>query len=178
MKKRNFYLALILIGGFAFGIYYFGIIQEIQINEQEIGPFKVVYETHLGDYSEIGKVQDKIYDSLISDGINTTKGFGIYYDNPDKVKKENLRSEVGVIIESEDYSKVSTLKGKYNIKDIPRSKSIVATFPYRNKFSIMLGVFRVYPKLNDYIESKGYAESPVMEIYDLKNQKIYYIIEI
>lgn len=178
MKKRNFYLAIILIGGLVFGLYYFGIVQKIQINEQEIGPFKVAYETHLGDYSEVGAVQEKIFQSLVSDGINTTRGFGIYYDNPDEVKKEDLRSEVGVIIDEKDYSKVNVLRGRYNIKDIARSKSIVATFPYRNKFSIMLGIFRVYPKLNEYIEDKGYAESPVMEIYDLKNQKIYYIIEI
>jgi DNA gyrase inhibitor GyrI len=138
MKKSTFYFTILLIGGIVFGLYYFGIVQEIKINEQEVGPFKVVYETHIGDYSEVGVIQEKIYSSLVSDGINTTKSFGIYYDNPDNTDKDKLRSEIGVIIESGDYSKITGLKGKYNVKDISKTKNVVIDFPYRNKFSIII----------------------------------------
>ena len=179
MKKRSkLYLILILIAVVVVGLIYFGILGEIAIKEQEAGPFKVVYETHIGDYSKVRIIQDEIYYSLIEDGITTTKGFGIYYDNPKVVEKEMLRSEGGVIIEEVDYSKIYELKGKYNLKDIPKTKSVVATFPYRNKFSIILGVFKVYPKLNNYITEKGYQPTPAMEIYDKENKKIIYLFEI
>ncbi len=178
MKKNTFYLIFILIIGLIGGLFYFGILQEVQIQEQEVGPFKVVYENHIGDYSEVRKIQDKIYSSLVNEGINTTKSFGIYYDNPQEVETERLRSEVGVIIEKEDYEDIFKLKGKYNVRDIPKVKNVIATFPYRNKFSITLGVFKVYPKLNNYIEEKSYKSTPVMEIYDSANQKIIYLFEI
>ncbi|MEN7982462.1 MAG: GyrI-like domain-containing protein [Nanoarchaeota archaeon] len=178
MKKSGFYFVLILIASVIFGLYYFGIIQEVQIKEQEVGPFKVVYKTHIGDYSEVGKIQNEIVSSLLDNRINTTKWFGIYYDNPQEIEKSGLRSEVGVIIDEKDYSEIMMLKGKYNIKNIPKSKNVVATFPYRNKYSIMLGVFKVYPKLNKYIEEKNYLPSPIMEIYDSTNQKIIYLFEI
>lgn len=178
MKKNTFYLIFILIAGIVGGLFYFGILQEIQIHEQEAGPFKVVYETHIGDYSKIAKIQNELYNSLMNDGINTTKGFGIYYDNPKEVEKERLRSEGGIIIDEENYAKISELKGKYNVKDIPKTKNVVATFPYRNKYSIMIGIFKVYPKLNEYIEEKDYKQSPVMEIYDSSNNRIVYLFEI
>ncbi len=178
MKKNTFYLVSILIASFVGGLFYFGILQEVTIQEQEIGPLKIVYETHLGDYSNVGEIQDKIYSSLREDGINTTKGFGIYYDNPKEVEKSLLRSETGVIIEEKDYSRISELRVKYNVKDIPKAKNVIATFPYRNKYSIMFGVFKVYPKLNKYIEEKNYKPSPAMEIYDKENQRIVYLFEI
>lgn len=178
MKKNTFYFILILIVGVVGGLYYFGIVQEVQIQEQEVDGFKVVYETYIGDYSNVGDLQNEIDDSLRHDGINSTKGFGIYYDNPKEIEKNELRSEIGVIIEKKDYERVIELKNKYNIKDIPKFKSVVATFPYRNGYSIMIGTFKVYPKLNEYIEEKGYKNSPIMEIYDSKNQRIVYLFEI
>ena len=177
-RKDKFYLIIILIAGFTFGLYYLGIIQDVQINEQEIGPLKVVYETYLGDYSNTGEIRDRIYSSLIADGINSTKSFGVYYDNPKEVKKSRLRSETGVIIEEADYSRIMELKGKYNVKDVPKVKNIVTTFPYHGDISIWLGVFKVYPKLNSYIEEKNYKQSPVMEIYDTENNLIIYLFEI
>lgn len=176
--KDKFYLIVILIAGVIGGLFYFGILGDIVVKEQEAGPFKVVYETHLGDYAEAGAIHDGIYSSLVEDGINTTKGFGIYYDNPKEVEKSKLRSEVGVIIEEADYSRALELKEKYNIKDIPKSSYAIATFPYRNKYSIMIGVFKVYPKLNAYLEEKGYSLGPAMEVYDSANNRIVYLFEI
>jgi len=178
MSKNKFYLIILLVVGVMGGLFYFGILQEVQINEQDAGPFKVVYETHLGDYSEISSIRNEIYNSLINEGINTTKSFGIYYDNPQDVLEERLRGEGGVIIEEKDYLKISELKSKYNVKDIPKSKNVIATFPYINDYSIMIGVFKVYPKLNKYIEEKGYIPTPAMEIYDSANGRIVYLMEI
>ena len=51
-------------------------------------------------------------------------------------------------------------------------------FPFRNKFSIFVGIMRVYPAMESYLEQMGYEEAPVMEIYDVPNKKIIYIMEI
>jgi hypothetical protein len=39
----------------------------------------------------------------------------------------------------------------------------------------MIGVFKVYPKLNEYISERSYFNVPIMELYDQPNQKIQYI---
>ncbi len=40
------------------------------------------------------------YDLKDNYSIETTKGFGLYYDNPQDVDKDKLRSIVGCIVES------------------------------------------------------------------------------
>ena len=42
----------------------------------------------------------------------------------------------------------------------------------------MIGIMKVYPALNNYIKANGYSEEgPIMEIYDLPNNKIRYLKE-
>ena len=60
-----------------------------------MGGFWLLNEQHVGDYKKAGQVMDKIYSRLLGeDTIETSRGFGLYYDYPKKVKKENLRSVV------------------------------------------------------------------------------------
>lgn len=61
------------------------------------------------------------------------------------------------------------------MKEYPISKSVVAEFPYKGKMSIILGIFKVYPKLSAYINEHKYASTPIMELYDQPNEKIEYI---
>ena len=123
---------------------------------------------------------DKIYHSLLNDEkIVTYKGFGIYYDNPQKVEKAKLRSDIGCILEDKDSLKIAELSTKYNIKTCTQGKYIVAEFPYKAQISIIIGIMRVYPALAKHIQKNGYNEnSPIMEIYDIPNKKIVYRMEI
>ncbi len=157
-----------------------GLFNRINLEEKDMGPFTVVYENHTGPYRETSAIQDKIYYKLLNEEqIETYKGFGIYYDNPKKVAKEELRSEVGSILETKDYAKTEALKTKgYKIKTIEKQKSLVAKFPLKNQFSIMLGVIKVYPAMEKYIAENDYQQTPALEIYDIPNQQIIYIFEI
>lgn len=177
MKNNKFYIViglLIFIGI----IFYFGLLGNIKITEKNAGPFKVVSETYIGDYDNTREIQNRISQDLLKYNITIARTFGIYYDNPKQVDKNKLRSESGIIIDEKDYNKIEKIKENYNIKEIPKTKSIVTTFPYRNKYSISLGLFKVYPKINQYIEDKNYKQTPAMEIYDLENQQIIYLFEI
>jgi hypothetical protein len=161
-----------------FYLYYMGFFNKIEITEKEMGPYKVAFKEHIGDYKETGKIMDEIYHSLLDDGVETYKGFGIYYDDPKVVKKDKLRSIAGSIIEEKDYDKIDKLKDKYGIKTIDKTRSITTEFPFKNKMSIMFGIMKVYPELNKYIDSKGYKRGYVMEIYDVPNKKTIYVAEI
>ncbi len=79
---------------------YFDGFRKIKVSITKQGGETLVYEEYIGDYKLCARVMDTIYYSLLEeDKIKTFKGFGIYYDNPRKLEKSKLRSEVGCILE-------------------------------------------------------------------------------
>ena len=159
------------------GLYsYYGGFTKVDVRLASQGGETVVYNEIIGDYSQSGLVMDTIYKYLKdNEQIVTTKGFGIYFDNPQKVKKSKLRSEAGCIIETKDVEKVSALTGDFKIKVLPEKQYIVAEFPYEGKLSIMVSLMKVYPALKKYAEKNGFdTNGAVMEIYDIPNGKILY----
>jgi hypothetical protein len=127
----------------------------------------------------VGPVADKIYNGLIEDvQIKTDKGFGIYYDDPATVAKEQLRSDIGVIVDDQYSSELFRLQGKYTVKTRPKQKALVVEFPYHSQLSIIAGVMKVYPELTTYITANNIPMSPMMEIYDRTAKKIFYIMSI
>lgn len=140
------------------------------------GGEKVVYQGVTGDYKQCGPLSNKIYYSLLeNDKIETFKGFGIFYDNPGTVEKSKLRSEAGCILEPGDEAKLAHVSGGFKTKNLPVKEYVIAEFPYRNKMSIVMSVIRVYPALNKFCKSKGlYEGGAVIEIYDMRNKRIFY----
>ncbi len=159
------------------GLYYLGAFLPVEFTKQEMGPYKYVYEEYVGDYSKVGPVMTKVYNDLTADGIEATRGIGIYFDDPKTVAKEKLRSEVGSIIEEKDYAKLEALGDKYKIKVLPKDYYLIAEFPFKNQLSIIVGVIKVYPVLAEYLQKNGYAMSEAIEIYEMSVQKITYAMK-
>ena len=157
---------------------YFGLFAPVKISEDVAGPFWLVYEKYTGEYKNIGPVMDKLYNDLKKDGIETTKGFGIYYDNPEKVDKDKLRSAVGCIIDQKDENKITEIGKKYNLKQYPATKSAICKFPYKGMPSIIIGIIKVYPELMKHMNDFKYPEVPIMEVYDKPGEFIQYIAAI
>lgn len=139
------------------------------------GSETLVYESIKGDYRQSAAAMDRIYYRLLRvDGIETFKGFGIYYDDPKKVSTEKLRSEAGCILEPANASKIETLGEKYLVNVFPESNYLVAEFPYKNKLSIFMSLAKVYPALNKYAEIYNYNPNGfVMEVYYIPNNKMH-----
>ena len=167
----------VLILALIYFLFHAGFFTTVTVQEKTVGPYTLVYEEFQGDYKNTPKVQDKIYYALLNEHkIETFKGFGIYYDNPQKVPKEKLRSEIGCILEEKDLSKVEELKAKqFKIKEFPKTEAIVVEFPFNTQFSIFAGIMKVYPKLEAYRKEYNYQTREVMEIYDVPSKKILYI---
>ncbi|MFA5859380.1 MAG: hypothetical protein WC955_09960 [Elusimicrobiota bacterium] len=175
------YYALSVIAAIVLsGVAYFAVVggfDPVVVSEKDMGPYTIVYEEHIGDYSETGKVHDKIFNSLTADGINTTKGIGIYYDNPQIVAKDKLRSELGCILEETDLGKTTELAKKYKIKLMDKQYSAVAELNLKSKLTYMIGAMKAYPALNKYIQdNKLTSLSAPFELYDIPAKKIYYVI--
>jgi DNA gyrase inhibitor GyrI len=154
---------------------YYGGFQTVTFSEKKQGGEVIVYEEMIGDYSQTPKVQEKIYQTLLNDEkIETTKGFGIYYDHPKKVETSKLRSEVGCIVDGLDSAAMAKLSEKYNVKTLPISDCVVAEFPYKGVPSIFISMMKVYPALEKYCTQQGIRNETVMEIYDIGNKVIIY----
>lgn len=165
-------LALILLAIYL----YFGGFSKIELQITEQGGEILVFEEITGDYKQSAVVMDKIYHDLLkNEDIETYRGFGIYYDNPKEVEINKLRAEAGCILEANHLKHLPKLEGKYNIKTLPKSKCITTEFPFRGKLSVLLGILRVYPAIQQYAQSNEIEElGEVVEIYDIPNKKIIY----
>jgi hypothetical protein len=151
----------------------------MKIIKQKCGGEYVVFDKITGNYKQSGKVMDEIYYKLLNnDKIETFKGFGIYYDNPRTTPTTELRSDVGCILENPDEKTLSTLKEKYKIKKLDTKDYLTAEIPYRSKFSILIGIFTVYPALSRYSKKHKIKTGAITEIYDVPGKKIYYRAEI
>lgn len=175
MKVLFIFIVIILLTVIAFYGYMGGfkrLVPRIEI----AGGETLAYEKVKGDYRQSGEVSNRVYYTLLDEmKIETYKGFGIYYDVPGKVKKENLRSEIGCIIEDNDLDKVELIKERFEVRVIPNKKVIIAEYPYRGKISSIIGVIKVYPLLKKIAVDNNYSgDSAVMEIWDIPNKKIIY----
>ena len=154
---------------------YYGGLKKVEIKIQNQGGETIIYESVIGDYNQTPKYTDKVYyDLLNNEGIETTKGIGIFYDNPKNVDKNKLRSDVGCVLDDADNTVIAKISGKYQIKTLPEGNYIYAEFPMKGSVSFIIGIMKVYPTLNAYCEKHGYKDSPITEIYDVPNKKIIY----
>jgi hypothetical protein len=110
-------------------------------------------------------------------GISSKKEFGIYYDNPEVTPAKNCRSYVGAILEEKDFDRISELVSDgLEVDTVEKTKTVIAEFPLRNALSYMVGAMKVYPLLSKYMKEKNYTCKLTMEIYDLQNKKIIYMM--
>lgn len=158
--------------------WYIGCFSHIAIIEKEEGGYHVIGVNVTGPYSGIAKDMENVNGQLKAMGVAGKKGFGIYYDDPKIVPKQKCRSFVGYIIEEKDFNIVSALKPEgLTIDSIPKARSLVAEFPIRNSFSYMVGPMKVYPALSEYMNRKGYKSGLAVEIYDIPDRKIRFIMQ-
>ncbi len=60
----------------------------------------IIYVEHKGPYPEIGPAFQKLYDIATQHNLlnEESRVFGVFYDNPDKVKEEDLRSAACITV--------------------------------------------------------------------------------
>jgi hypothetical protein len=156
-----------------------GIFYKIRIIQKEMGPLHFVYQDNVGPYQEAGPIQNEIYQYLKDNfQIATEKGIGIYYDNPKKVPKDQLRSKAGCIVDEPLIAKLADLPTNYKIMKIDKQKMIYSEFPFKNKMSIFIGIMKVYPKMQKYCEENEVMFRESIEIYDVPKQKIIYLMQL
>lgn len=157
---------------------YYGGFNRIDIGESVPGGEIIVYKKVTGSYKKTPTHMNEVYDSLMAGfNIQTTKGVAVYYDAPDDVAEENLRSDVGCVIddiEAIDQQTMTKIRQLWHVEMLPVAPSVVVEVPSRGKISVVVNMFRVHSKIKRYISSQGYQKGALTEIYDMNANKIIY----
>lgn len=168
-------LLITFIGILGLLLYSTGFLFSVSLTTVMAPKMTLVYQSLNGPYQQSGKAMDDIYDWLLEQGINSTKGFGYYFDSPKDVPQKQLRSIAGCIVEENDLQKLESVKDPYKMDIFPTQQCLQATFPYHGKHHLMAGILKVYPKLQEQARQLGYHYQ-VMEIYDIPNKKRLFLI--
>lgn len=157
----------------AFGIMmYHKILKKVVVKQ---GPFRnlnFIYAYHKGDYQKNMLILEDVLTKLKNSDIPVVSPATIYYDNPRKTKRKELRSEIGFIVPDSVIEGVEDLE----FKRIAHAEYIYSAFPYVSRFSIMIGAMKVFPAFKKHLKKNGLEEKEIIEIYEMQNKNIIYLM--
>ena len=101
---------------------YYGGLSKVNCRVEKQGGETLAYRQMTGDYAKSAKLMDEIYYSLLNDyGIETFKGFGIYYDNPKEVEKPSYALKSAVLLKKKTFQKLLISKKTCKLRPFPRN---------------------------------------------------------
>lgn len=150
-----------------------GVFDAVSMQTGEQGPYSLVFREHRGPYRGVKFALLDVYHYLNDKrSIVPQRGFAVFYDNPNKVKPDSLRSIAGYITDSI----LPGVTTPYKTDVFAKTRAVTGVFPIRTFMSQFTGPLKFYPRLLLYLkQEKLEATGPVMEIYDIGGKKIVYI---
>ena len=142
-------VALVLFVGLIGFAWYMGVFASVVITTTEKGPYNFIYLEHQGPYYLTANKIKEVENYIKEQNIEYTHAAAIYFDDPQKVKEEELKSFAGVIIKDS----VAVSK-PYHFTKINRRNVVVASidaFP-------MLAPFKVYPAFKEWLSNNENIE--------------------
>ncbi len=165
MKKFLFVILVLSIAVF----FYFlskGAFSHVTVHEEEMPGYSIMALTHSGPYEKIGGSFERIQKIADQQGV-PVKMIGVYFDNPDLVPADSLRSLAGIRVNPADSLKMASIEGVAP-HVIPPGRAAVVTFETDGMVSMILGAIKSYPALSEYMAASGKAASItyVYEVYE------------
>jgi len=180
MKILKWFLFVIILFALLIAGYlaYLGVFNSLTVSEKVMDPYTIAAERFVGPYSKTGEVFNKVHSTLRIAGVNGTLGLGIYYDDPQTVPADKLRSDCGEVINPKDTVKLKIFK-ELKIMTINKSRAVITEFTIKSPLSYMVGPMKAYPALVAYIQKNNLKiNSAMYEIYDMPENKIIYVVPI
>lgn len=159
---RNFLLTipLLLLAAAIYLVINLGVFKDVQILEGPHPGMILLYKDHVGPYHNIGDIIKSVEIWAKDAGIDCSKSFGQYLDNPQVVEHERLRSRGGCIVDSIPSNMPEDLK----TLAIPERHYYIAHF----EGSPFIGPYKVYNKVYSLANSQNQKISDaIIEIYEL-----------
>jgi len=152
------------LGGLALYLFlYLGAYKEVVARVEIYPTLHLVYRDHTGAYHKIGEVLQEMETQAKKLGLNCSKTFGRFLDDPQTTDPDRLRSQVGCVLETSIANqKLQQMDAKY--LEIPSQKYIYGRF----QGSPAISPFVVYPELLKLAEENRLStKAKNIEIYEI-----------
>lgn len=143
---------------------YTGAFRDVKMEVHELGPFFLYSQPHRGAYHKIVKQLESIETLAKAENVDCKTTFGRFYDDPESVDEDRLKSDVGCFYESSEPVLSANFKEQTQRQEIPRQLFIEGSFDGAPS----IGPLKVYPKMKELLLEKGYIENGApVEIYEM-----------
>lgn len=154
-----------VLGFVVYLLLYLGAFRTVQISDGPVQAMTLIGKEHVGPYHKIVPVIQEVETWAKSVGLDCTRSFGLYLDNPEEVDEPRLKSFGGCVLAD---AKVPELPEGFSVRVLSAPHFVKALF----EGSPGIGPFKVYPKVQAYIRAKGFEPLPsVLEVYIVHSAK-------
>ena len=128
-----------------------GLYRTVDVQQGEQGGFILVGVDHVGSYMEIGTAFAEVQ-AQFPEG----EFAGIYYDNPEFVAEDSLRSFAGVKVSATDGLEAIAAHPGFRLVEVEKGPSFYTDWSGGSgTVSIILGTMKTYPALKAACEATG-----------------------
>jgi hypothetical protein len=146
---------------------YEGIWATAKIEKANEGGYVMMGIDHKGAYYKIGDTMKKLQNEVKAAGIKNPKFAGIYYDNPDEVAEDSLRSFAAVIVSNPaDSAKLIAMKN-YKIVEVEKGNALICDMHTPDMVSTIIAAYKVYPAFSSYFKSNPEDAKYIKHTYEL-----------
>lgn len=166
MKALKIMLAVLLAFVLA-GVGYYahmGGFSTVTVTKVDFASTEIVYATHKGPYQNLSRSWTAFQKNWEAAGLKSCDSLAIYFDAPG-TPEEKLRSIIACRIDGLAANDKTKVKTKLPSFQLPASKSLFASFPFKGVFSFFLGPAKVYPEMKRVLSGGKLSHVVAIESY-------------
>lgn len=154
-----------IVGFVGYLMLYLGAFRSVQLSDGPVPAMTLIGKEHVGPYHKIVPVIQEVETWAKEAGLDCTRSFGLYLDDPEEVDEPRLKSFGGCVLAD---AKVPELPEGLSVRVFSAPHFVKALF----EGSPGIGPFKVYPRVKEYIHAKGFHPLPsVLEVYIVHSAK-------
>lgn len=159
------FAVVVIVAGILVGLYaWLGGFTAVTVSRGEIGPWEIVYSTHKGAYKNLSQSWTKFEKEWQAAGLKECNSLAVYLDMPG-TPEDKLRSVIACRIDELPPAEKASLRSKLPAFVIPKSRAVMANFPYKNPASYSIGPMKVYPEFRKVIDKEKWLPAVGIETY-------------
>lgn len=151
-----------------------GLYRTVEVQQGEQGGFILVGIDHVGPYMEIGNAFAEVQ-AQFPDG----EFAGIYYDNPEFVAEDSLRSFAGVKVSATDGLEAIAAHPEFRLVEVEKGPSLYTDWSGGSgTVSMILGTMKAYPALKAACEETGLCSETSIAFEEYSDAGTRYVMKL
>ncbi len=131
-----------------------GAFADVNVKTGDQGGYLLVGTDHIGSYQKIGSAFTKVKNAQNKAGMDSSMFVGVYFDDPGKVKEDQLRSFAAFVVkDSIEGMKVIKNNPDFHFLNIERTHSYYTELQTDGMLSMIIAAVKAYPKLGEAVSA-------------------------